>query len=64
MHLNLTSPHGLPAEDASQDLIFQGAVFHDPWTIIRMKRLADTGDAANDVPLVVSIRSNYANDLI
>ena len=52
MHLNLTSPHGLPADDASNDLILQGAVYHEPWTIIRMKRAANTGDA-DDVPIVV-----------
>jgi hypothetical protein len=53
MHLSMDPFHGLPEDDASNDLILQGAVFHDPWTIIRMKRAANTGDA-DDVPIVVS----------
>jgi hypothetical protein len=58
MHLNLTTPHGLPEDDASNDLILQGAFFHDPWTIIRMKRAANTGDS-DDVPIVVNCRAFY-----
>ena len=37
--------------DASADVILKGAVYHEPWTIIRMSRSIFTGDD-EDVPFV------------
>ena len=54
MHFNLTSTGGhlLPEADSSRDYILQGSVFHDPWTIVRVKRSLNTGDK-DDVPIIV-----------
>ena len=47
MHFNLTGstpPHPPPEADISIDTILQGAYYHDPWTIVRVKRSLNTGD--------------------
>ncbi len=47
MHFDLTSDplgHTAPLVDDSQDVILQGAIYHEPWTIVRVKRSLVTGD--------------------
>lgn len=57
MHFGLTSDplgHTEPLVDASQDVVLQGAIYHEPWTIIRVKRSLVTGDV-DDVAIEVNL---------
>lgn len=64
MHVNLTETgHTAPEADASIDLILQGSIFHDPWTIIRVKRSLNTGDQ-NDVIIGVSAKWYFISQYI
>lgn len=57
MHFDLTSNplgHTAPIVDASNDVILQGAIYHEPWTIVRVKRSLATGDV-DDVAIEVTI---------
>jgi hypothetical protein len=51
--LNNSEPVAGGTPDGSTDVVLKGAVYHQPWTIVRILRSIFTGDE-EDVPIVVN----------